>query len=43
VGRLERSGVQDIIPAFVYESGPDLLIFGTGDYETVLVAAGNRG
>ena len=37
VGRLERiKGVQDIIPAFAGEEGPDLLIAGTGEYEQVL-------
>jgi len=37
VGRLEKiKGVQDIIPAFGGDSGPDLLIVGAGDYETVL-------
>ena len=37
VGRLEKiKGVQDIIPAFTGEDGPDLLIAGTGEYEQVL-------
>lgn len=37
VGRLERiKGVQDIIPAFAGEEGPDLLIAGTGEYEQAL-------
>ena len=37
VGRLEKiKGVQDVIPAFADEDGPDLLIAGTGDYEQTL-------
>jgi len=37
VGRLEKiKGVQDIIPAFAGEDGPDLLIAGTGEYEATL-------
>jgi len=37
VGRLEKiKGVQDIIPAFAGEHGPDLLIAGTGEYEQTL-------
>ena len=37
VGRLEKiKGVQDIIPAFAGEDGPDLLIAGTGEYEQTL-------
>jgi glycosyltransferase involved in cell wall biosynthesis len=37
VGRLEKiKGVQDIIPAFAGEEGPDLLIAGTGEYEQTL-------
>lgn len=37
VGRLEKiKGVQDIIPAFAGEEGPDLLIAGTGEYERTL-------
>jgi len=37
VGRLEKiKGVQDIIPAFAGEEGPDLLIVGSGDYEAEL-------
>ena len=37
VGRLEKiKGVQDIIPAFSGEDGPDLLIVGSGEYEQVL-------
>lgn len=43
VGRLEKiKGVQDILPAFAGDSGPDLLVIGTGDYEAELrrLAAG---
>jgi len=37
VGRLEKiKGVQDIIPAFSGEEGPDLLIVGSGEYEATL-------
>lgn len=37
VGRIEKiKGVQDIIPAFAGEDGPDLLIVGSGDYEVTL-------
>lgn len=37
VGRLEKiKGVQDIIPAFPGEDGPDLLIAGAGEYEQTL-------
>ena len=37
VGRLEKiKGVQDIIPAFPGEEGPDLLIAGNGEYEQTL-------
>ena len=37
VGRLEKiKGVQDIIPAFAGDDGPDLLIAGTGEYEQTL-------
>lgn len=37
VGRLEKiKGVQDIIPAFAGDDGPDLLIVGSGDYEADL-------
>lgn len=37
VGRLEKiKGVQGIIPAFMGEDGPDLLIAGTGEYEQAL-------
>ena len=37
VGRLEKiKGVQDVIPAFAGESGPDLLIVGSGEYEAEL-------
>ena len=37
VGRLEKiKGVQDIIPAFAGEDGPDLLIAGNGEYEQTL-------
>jgi glycosyltransferase involved in cell wall biosynthesis len=37
VGRLEKiKGVQDIIPIFAGDDGPDLLIAGTGEYEQVL-------
>jgi len=37
VGRLEKiKGVQDVIPAFAGEEGPDLLIAGTGEYEEAL-------
>lgn len=37
VGRLEKiKGVQDIVPAFAGEDGPDLLIVGSGDYEAEL-------
>lgn len=37
VGRLEKiKGVQDIIPAFSGEEGPDLIIVGTGEYEAAL-------
>ncbi|MDZ4761433.1 MAG: glycosyltransferase family 4 protein, partial [Alphaproteobacteria bacterium] len=33
VGRLEKiKGVQDVIPAFAGEAGPDLLVIGDGDY-----------
>lgn len=37
VGRLEKiKGVQDIVPAFAGQDGPDLLIAGTGEYEQTL-------
>lgn len=37
VGRLEKiKGVQDIIPAFTGESGPELVIVGSGEYEPEL-------
>lgn len=37
VGRLEKiKGLQDVIPAFAGESGPDLLIAGEGEYGDVL-------
>jgi glycosyltransferase involved in cell wall biosynthesis len=37
VGRLEKiKGVQDILPAFAGEDGPDLLIIGSGVYEAEL-------
>ncbi|MEO8723539.1 MAG: glycosyltransferase family 4 protein [Sphingobium sp.] len=37
VGRLEKiKGVQDIIPAFAGDEGPDLLVVGSGDYEATL-------
>jgi glycosyltransferase involved in cell wall biosynthesis len=43
VGRLEKiKGVQDVLPAFEGEDGPDLLIVGSGEYEAELkrLAAG---
>lgn len=37
VGRLEKiKGVQDIIPAFGGETGPDLVIIGDGEYASTL-------
>jgi glycosyltransferase involved in cell wall biosynthesis len=37
VGRLEKiKGVQDILPAFAGDRGPELLVIGTGDYESEL-------
>jgi glycosyltransferase involved in cell wall biosynthesis len=37
VGRLEHiKGVQDLIPAFLHDSHADLLIVGSGNYETEL-------
>ncbi len=37
VGRLEKiKGVQDILPAFAGEDGPDLLVIGSGVYEDEL-------
>ena len=37
VGRLEKiKGVQDILPAFAGDSGPDLLVVGSGDFEAEL-------
>ena len=44
VGRLEKiKGVQDILPAFAGENGPELIVIGSGDYEAELrkMAAGN--
>ncbi len=37
VGRLEKiKGVQDVIPAFAGEDGPDLLVIGDGEYAASL-------
>jgi glycosyltransferase involved in cell wall biosynthesis len=37
VGRLEEiKGVQDVLPAFTGESGPELVIVGSGDFEPEL-------
>ena len=37
VGRLEKiKGVQDILPAFAGDDGPDLLVIGSGEYEAEL-------
>jgi glycosyltransferase involved in cell wall biosynthesis len=37
VGRLEKiKGVQDILPAFAGDAGPDLVVVGSGDFEAEL-------
>jgi glycosyltransferase involved in cell wall biosynthesis len=39
VGRLEKiKGVQDVLPSFAGEDGPDLIIIGAGEYEAELRA-----